>query len=364
MKNLFVLFCLSFLLISCKEENKIESEDIGTSTAHSEWGDFDLNGTVKSTLEYTTEEKRDGGNTSSVRKYENQFKPDIALKFNREGKLINKISYNENGNVAEDIIYDGKDRMISKKNFTTPTEYVEAKYTWENDRNIIITRRFNGSEILDKEVFLYENGRQVEKLKYDGHEILVGRTGFSYDSSNRVSEEIYFRNKSVMQSRLSIEYDDNGNKALETYYDKNFKVISKTNSTYNNFNQLLNSQTFIANGSLDSEIFNTYDEKKRLISKGSYDVYDNFKNKEEFEYDQNDNITVWTLYKDEQLISKTVYQYDFKNHLVNHIVTDENGNEIYKKLIEYTYDDNGNWITRKTTLNNLVLYTSRKIEYY
>jgi len=48
----------------------------------------------------------------------------------------------------------------------------------------------------------------------------------------------------------------------------------------------------------------------------------------------------------------------------NIFVNDGNGNEIYKKQIEYTYDDNKNWISKKTTLNNLVLYTSRKIEYY
>ncbi|MFC4740773.1 hypothetical protein ACFO3U_12290 [Flavobacterium ponti] len=365
MKKLFVLFCLTSILISCKKEKTTENnDDTGTSRAHSEWNDFGLKGNVKSTLEYTTEEKKDGGNTSSVRKFENQFSPDIALKFDNKGKLINKISYKENGNVAEDIVYDGKDKMISKRNFTTATEYVETKYTWEGDKNTIIARRFNGSRLLDKEVFQYNNGRLVEHYKYDGNEKQANRTSFSYDDNNRVSEESYFRNKPTMQTRLSIEYDDNGNKTSEIYYDKNFKVISKTNSVYNSYNQMLTSQTFTDNGSLDVELSRTYDDKKRLITKESFEVYDNSKNKEEFEYDQNDNTTVWKVYKNGKLVSETVYKYDFKNNLIYQIVTDGKGNEIYNKQIEYTYDDNNNWIGKKTTVNNIVFYTSRKIEYY
>ncbi|WP_338375033.1 hypothetical protein [uncultured Flavobacterium sp.] len=364
MKKIFVLIYVTSLLISCKKENKTETEEIRTSKAHSEWSAFGLKGSVKSTLEYTTEEKKDGGNTSSVRKFENQFLPDIALKFDKKGKLINKITYNENGNITEDIVFDGKDKIISKKNFTSPTEYVETKYTWDDEKNTIITRRYNGAKILDKEVFLYNKGLLAEHYKYDDNEIVINRTGFSYDENNRVKEEIYFRNKQTMQSRLSIEYDDNGNRASEVFYDKNFKIISKTTSLYNSYNQLLSSQTLIENGSLDSEISKTYDEKKRLISKATFEVFDNSKTREEFEYDQNDNMTTWKVFKNEKLISETVYKYDFKNNVIFHIVYDGNGNEIYKKQLEYTYDNNENWISKKTTLNNLVLYTSRKIEYY
>ncbi|MFT7252181.1 MAG: hypothetical protein ACI9FW_001938 [Flavobacterium sp.] len=365
MKNIIFLLCFTTFIISCKKDKKTVSEEVESEKITSQWNDFDLNGSIKSTLEYTTEEKRDEVNTTnSVRKFENQFSPDIALNFDEKGKLTNKISYSEDGNISEDILYDGKDKVISIKNYTNPKEYIETKYTWNNTKNTIITRRFNGKEILDKEVFLFDNGNKIEKYKYDSHEKQTDRTSYSYNNDNRISEEIYFQGKPIMQSRLSIEYDNNGNKSIETIYNKDFKVITKTTHEYDALNQLVNTKTSTDNGSLDSELFRSYDDKKRLISKGSYEVFDNSNNKEEFEYDEKDNPTSWKIYKNQKLLSKTIYTFDFKNNLTSETVTSPNGKEIYTKIVEYTYDKNENWITRKSTINKLVLYTSRKIEYY
>jgi hypothetical protein len=365
MKNIIFLLCFTTFIISCKKDKKIVSEEIESEKINSQWNDFNLNGRIKSTLEYTTEEKRDEVNsTNLVRKFENQFSPDIALKFDEKGKLTNKISYSEDGNISEDILYDGKEKIKSIKNFTNPKEYIETKYTWNNSKNTIITRRFNGKEILDKEVFLFDNGKKTEKYKYDSHEKQVDRTSYSYNNDNRISEEIYFQDKPIMQSRLSIEYDNNGNKSIETIFNKDFKVITKTTHEYDVSNQLVNTKTSTDNGSLDSELFRSYDDKKRLISKGSYEVFDNSNNKEEFEYDDNDNTISWKIYKNQKLLSKTTYTFDLKNNLTSETVTLPDGKVTHKKIIEYTYDKNENWITRKSTIDKLVLYTSRKIEYY
>lgn len=364
MKKIIFLLCFITLFISCKEDKKVVSEEVDSEKTNSQWSDFDLNGNVKSTLEYTTAEKRDETNTNSVRKFENQFNPDIALTFDENGKLINKITYSEDGTISEDIIYEGKNKIISIKNFTSPDEYIETKYTWDNTKNTIITRRFNGLQMLDKEVFLFENGKKIEKYKYDSHENQADRTSYSYDNDNRVTEEIYFQGKPIMQSRLSIEYDNNGNKSIEIIYNKDFKVITKTTYEYDGSNQLISTKTYTDNGSLDAELFRTYDDKNRLISKGSIEVFDNSNNKEDFEYDDNDNTTSWKIYKNKKLLSKTTYTFDVKNNLTSEIVYSPDGKELHTKVVEYTYDKNGNWITRKSTIDNLVLYTSRKIEYY
>ncbi|WP_339888520.1 hypothetical protein [uncultured Flavobacterium sp.] len=364
MKKIIFLLCFTTLLFFCKKDEKTVSEEVDSEKTNSQWVDFELNGNVKSTLEYTTEEKRDNENTSSVRKFENQFSPDIALKFDEKGKLVNKISYSEDGNVSEDIIYDGKDKIISIKNFTNAKDFVETKYTWDNNKNTIITRRFNGLQMLDKEVFLFENGKKIEKYKYDSHENQADRTSYSYDNDNRVTEEIYFQGKPIMQSRLSIEYDNNGNKSIEIIYNKDFKVITKTTYEYDGSNQLIYTKTYTDNGSLDAEQFRTYDDKNRLISKGSFEVFDNSNNKEDFEYDENDNTTSWKIYKNQKLLSKTTYTFDLKNNLTSETTTSPDGKELHKKIVEYTYDKNGNWVTRKSTIDQLVLYTSRKVEYY
>lgn len=365
MKKILFLVGLTSILFSCKKEAKIDVVKEDLVEIQSQWNDFGFSENVKSTEEYTTAENREETTTSSfVRKFENQFKPDVALQFDENGKLISKVSYKEDGNVAEEIIYDGKDKIISIKNYSSDKEYLESKFTWDGDKNKIITRRFNGLKTLDKEVFLYENGKKIEKQKYDDRQNLVDKTGYKYNDKNQISEELYFNGKPVIQSRLLIEYDDNGNKITETYYDKDSKIISKTTSVYNSSNQLLNSKTVTSDGTLDTELFRTYDDKNRLIAKGSFEQFDNSNNKDVFEYDANDNTTSWKVYKNEKLVASTSYKYDVKNNLVLELVTSPEGKELSKKTIEYTYDENSNWITRKTTLDKLVLLTSRKIEFH
>lgn len=360
----FFLLSLALAFFSCKKEDKTIKEEVPTERVSPQWSDFGLNGNVKSTTEYTSQEKKNGENTSSMRKFESVFAPDIALKFDQNGKLINKQIFSEKGYVAEDIVYDGKDKIISNKKFTSPTDFLETKYTWDDKNNTIITRRFNGNELLDKEVFVYEKGKKIEKHKYNSKEKLADKVGYTYDDNNRVLEEVYFRDKPVIQTRVSYEYDDHGNPSLVTHYDKDYNVISKTNSLYNYDNQLLSSQTFTADGNLEVEITRTYDNQKRLISKRIFEAFDKTNNKEEFDYDQNGNTTAWRVFLNDKLVNETIYKYDFNNNLIYQVVTNADRKETYVKSIEYTYDDNQNWISKKTTIGDLVLYTSRKIEYY
>lgn len=365
MKKVFFFLLISLTLFSCKKDDKTENEIVDTKKTHAEWLDFGLNGNVKSTSEYTTEENRTDENSSAVRAFENQSKFDVDLKFEKNGKLSQKTTYNENGNVAAEVVYDGKDIILSQKKYTNAKDYVETKYTWEEGNNTIISRRFNGSKLLDKEVFQYINGRKIEKYKYNNRENQVDRTSYTYDDKKRIKEELYYQGKPTIQNKLVFEYDDNDNKLSEIYYDNENHLIWKTLSQYNDNKQLINSQTFTRNNSLDVEIFKTYDEKNRLIATESFETFDNSKNSEAFEYDENDNIISWKVFQNKKLVSATYYQYDSNNNLTAEIVSTPDGKETSRKTIEYTYDGNNNWITKKTTINNnRVLLTSRKIEYY
>ena len=365
MKKVFFLLYISLSLFSCKKDNQNEEIVADSKKVNPEWLDFGLNGNVKSTSEYTTEENRNSENTTTVRAFENQFKPDMDLKFEKNGKLSQKTTYTENGNIAEDIIYDSKDIILSQKKFTNAKDFVETKYTWEDGKNTIISRRFNSSKLLDKEVFQYIQGKKIEKYKYNDRENQVDRTSYTYDDKKRIKEEHYYHGKPKIQNKLVFEYDDNDNKLSEIYYDNEYHLIWKTLSQYNDNNQLINAQTFTRNNSLDVEISKTYDEKNRLIASESFEAFDNSVNSEAFEYDANDKIISWKVFQNKKIVTATYYQYDSNNNLTAEIVSGPDGTEISRKTIEYTYDGNNNWITRKTTLNNnRILLTSRKIEYY
>ena len=363
--NKVVLYsCVFVMLFSCKKENKTQEND--SSKATNEWNFFELKGNVKSTFEFTSQSNTEkSSNANSIRKYENQFYNDIALKFDEKGKLIQKISYSEKGTIAEEVTYDGKDKILSVKNYTSPTIYVITKYTWDkNGNNTIISRKFNNTEPLDKEVFHYINGKKIDAYKYNEKDIQTKKTSYIYDKNNRLIEEIYYQNEDTKQSKLFYEYDDKGKKVTEAMYDKFDKLVWKTSFTYNESGFLTNEKTFSSEGKLQYEAFSEYDDKNRVIVKGTFESFDNSSNKEIFEYNENNAITLQKVFKNDKKVSEISYLYDDKKNVILQIIKDDTNKIVYQKEIEYLYDNSLNWINKKTTINGIAWFTSRKIDYY
>lgn len=362
MKQIITLLVL-VLFISCKKDTdeKVGLNSIDNPTA--QWNAFSLNGKVKSTIEYTTEV--DQKEQIGPRKFINQFNSDYSLTFDEKGKLIRKDIFREDGTVAEEITYDGKDKILTIKQNITPTQSTTIKYTWEGNNNTIITTRHADGSLLNKEVFQYENGLKIKRLKFNNKEMLTDKTEYAYDDQLRLSEEIYFKDKPTIQGRLSIEYDENGNKSSETYLDNNYKQLWKTSFKYKD-TYLTNATTYSANGEVEFESNNVYDEKNRLISKATSEPFNNnFSTKEVFEYDVNNNTSSWQVYENGQLKNLTFYLYDEKNNLYSETLYDNNKNVLYSKTIEYTYDQFSNWIKKRIIINsNKTFFVSRKIEYY
>jgi hypothetical protein len=362
MKQIITLLAI-VLLISCKKDSEQKDETTTNDNISAQWNNFSLNGKVKSTQEYTTEVNRD--EQSGPRKFINPFNADYTLTFNEKGKLIRKDVYREDGTIAEEITYDGKDKILNIKKNISPTQSTNVKYTWEGNNNTIITTRHADGSLLNKEVFQFEKGLKIKKLKFNNKEIQTDRTEYAYDDQNRLSEEIYFKDKPTIQGRLTIEYDVNGNKSAESYMDKDYKQLWKTSFQYQGTN-LTTAITYSAAGEVEFELNNVYDENNRLISKATREPFNNnFSTKEVFNYDVNNNTSSWQVYENGELKNTTLYLYDEKNNLISETLYDKFKNPLYTKTIEYTYDDFSNWIKKTVTIDNDKKYiTSRKIEYF
>lgn len=360
MKKITTLLLLTFGLISCKKDNI--SETTSATKIVSEWKDFNLNGNVNTVSEITTEENRD---QTSTNKLENYFLQDVSLKFDENGKLINKLVHGKNNILLEDSTYDGKDKIITIKKFTSPTDFITTKYTWDGENNTIITRRNKDGSIFDKEVFQFDKGLIVNNLKFNSKETQNDKTSYFHDSLKRIVKENYYRDKLTVQKTLVNEYDERGNKSGEIYYDKDGLLISKTSLTYNYNNLLINSKTSNSNGGLDVEISRNYDKDNRLTSIVTYEAFEDSNIKEEFKYDESNNRISWKITKNGKTVSNTLYSYDEKSNLLSETLSDGNGTVLNLKTFEYTYDKHSNWITRKTTTNNTKAFlTTRKIEYF
>ncbi|WP_338410075.1 hypothetical protein [uncultured Flavobacterium sp.] len=364
MNKIIIFFCCILFLYSCKKEKEINTDE--TKKVVAECLIFGLNGNVKNCVEYTTEQNRNEKSLpSSARRYENQSSKDVTLKFDSNGLLVNKLIYGEDSNITEDLIYDGIDRIISSKKFTSPTDFSFTKHTWEAKNNTIITRRITDGSLLDKEVFQYDKGLKINKLKFNSRDNITDKISYKYNTFNQLVEELYYRDKPNFQSRLAYEYNENSDKKTEASYDKNNDLVWKTNFEYNLNNDLISAKTFNPNGVISFEEAKDFDQKNRLITKKTYDSFENSNTKEVIEYDEKNNITKTIFYKNEVVISQSNYEYDIHNNLTLYLIIDATNIEIYRKEASYTYDDQANWVSKTTTLNkNLELFTSRKIEYY
>ena len=357
MKKIVLLTFISFFLFSCKKENATTNE---TSDEGNEWSFYNLNNNVKLFSEYTT---TDSTSTTNVRNFENPFYADISLKFDSKGKLIEKSIFKEDGNISENQTYDGKDKLLSIRQFTSNNEYIDTKYSWENNKNTLITRRKQDGSLFDKEVFLYIKNQIVEHQKYNNKEILTNRSTFTYNNKNKIILEKIFENKEAIQFTLEYDYDAYGNKISESKLDKNLNVIYKTSFIYKN-GLLVEEFTYSDFNKLESQITRTFDLKNRLIVKTIFDSFDNSTDKEEFGYDDNNNTISWKVYKNTALLSQTTYIFDDKKNLINEVTLDGNDKIINTKIIDYLYDTKSNWINKRTTIYGKTFFTSRKIEYY
>ncbi len=357
-KTLF--FVVIITLFSCKNETSKEEVQKNVKI-EPEWSAFHLNGNVKSIEDYTTEVET---TSSNPRQFENQYQSDIALQFDEKGKLTGKTIYREDGSVAKVFVYDGKEKLLSEKQYTNLTGFVETKYTWENENNTITTKRTNDGTLIDKEVYHYVNGLKIDKFKYNQQEIQIDRISYKYDADNRLTDEIYYKGQATMQSRVFKDYDPNGNLAAEAMYNKNDELQWKMSMKYEN-NLLVQSVTKDANQKLLSDVVKKYDDKNRMIFKSLFDSFDNSFNAEKFEYDAFNNTTSWEIYKNDVLKNKTIFRYDDKNNLISEIQYDANNKILSEKEYQYTYDSKSNWITKKTIINKTKTFiTSRKIAYY
>jgi hypothetical protein len=363
MRN-FVLFLFSIsFFLSCKKEKNNDNSKLEINNSKSEWTDFNLKGNVKSVIEYTTDTEQK--TETSGRSFETINNPDINLTFDKFGKLNRKLILNEDNSLLEEITYDGKDKILTSKQYISSNQFGLALYTWKKNNNTQITRRNPDGTQLEKEVYKYDNELKVSRLKFNASDIQVDRVDFKYDVNKKLTEELYFRDKTEPVSSLKIKYDDKGNKSEESSYDKDLKLSWKTSFSYNSSNFLLNAITYTTTGKIDNQQSNLYDSQNRLVEKETFESFTNSNTKEKFEYDIKNNITSWKVFKNNKLQSSIIYSYDNKNNMTSQLVYDASNTIIFAKKITYSYDENFNWIKRNIIINNSIkFFTSRKIEYF
>ena len=301
--------------------------------------------------------------------------------------------------------YDKYDRLIRKKN-----DDGTVSYSYSNDGKLLSvsdnkgTTRYTYNKMDGLTKVDYPGGMFIE-YSYDDTEVLTGintnfgSTSYNYDSLGRLTR-VVDRNGYATQ----YEYDKNGNRTAVKYANG----ITVTYD-YDALNRLICEKALDSEGGivaqyeytlgeagertkvteLDRTVDYTYDELYRLTgetiinSDGSVNTYsytyDDVSNR--LSKNENGNVTEYTYNELNQLVQEnnTVYTYDDAGNLIssddgnksstyvynasNKLLryTSQNGNDVIVE--EYSYDYDGNRITKKTDSETVYYLNDTNAEY-
>ncbi|MBE6683641.1 MAG: hypothetical protein E7595_05760 [Ruminococcaceae bacterium] len=161
-----------------------------------------------------------------------------------------------------------------------------------------------------------------------------------------VRENIYMSADELQVTRYEDIYDSNGNKLKTLHTDYNGTQTTPFQAEYDENGRII-SEVYRQNGEIKWENSYEYDENGRIISEG-YRHNGEIKWKYSYEYDENGNNIKTVLIRDNKYTTYE-YNYDENGNLINELRLDP-ADKIVEKTV-YTYDKNGNRIRSLNIVN-------------
>ena len=305
------------------------------------------------------------------------LKGDAIMETSR--RTLQKVTYNTQGNILEDVSYD-QQSAISQRLVYTYDE--QGRGTGYNefaallDKTLTIPRRhvyklddkgrriqysvFESNGTLGSRfVYKYDlNGNLIEEEWYSHTGQLGGKTVSSFDGkANRVSHAYYHGDGSLSWRNVS-KYDSSGNRTETLLYEGDtvrYKIIS----SYDNTKRILERETLEFNsvpGSYSShapkpgKVIYTYDDSKRTKEVATYEVGGALKEKVIYNYDERENEIGLSSFNLQQTAAK---------------------NDVDRTSIRIEYDSHGNWTSKvhyrqsdTSELSQPYIAELREITYY
>jgi hypothetical protein len=263
-------------------------------------------------------------------------------KYDKEGNLVAKVSYKENGAIEDSSFYvvDSKGNQIDYYTYKGDTLDTKLTSLFNNQGIILESNEYYRGKLKTRNTYKYDSkGNNTEESCYEADGTIKWKELFEYDSKGNLTEVTDFKVNGRFESRFEYKYDNNGNMVEENEYRSD-----------------------------------TSQKHKRITSRYSADgavVETNRYNE--------DGILVFTLKLDREgvKLTNTSYNADGSFKGITTQMFDEHGSEIeedrffsnetlnMKYRYTYEYDKEGNW-TRKITHKDEtpMEVTERRIEYF
>lgn len=242
----------------------------------------------------------------------------LSLSVYSQNKTISLASENLKGKVGS---HTTKTFLITNNSTDLLLKY-NIKYTFNKKGNIVSIENFKENQTLDsKEVFEYDNGKLSKQSLFNRLGTVGKSSQFEYDSnSNLVSEKKYNR-QGKLQYDTSYLYNQKGQLTAQQKLIPSINYTMKENYTYDDFDNLI-VRTKAARIGTTKETFR-YDANGLPIKKSEFNAMG-------------------------ELFSVIVYEYNEQNDKISLKKYDATNNMNYYENYEYVYDTKANW-TEKTS---------------
>ncbi|OYQ31952.1 hypothetical protein CHU92_15015 [Flavobacterium cyanobacteriorum] len=358
MKYCPYLFTLLFLL-SCSKKPEIDYSE-------TDWAFYELKGNVKSMSEKSFAATTIPGKPAMNR--ENPAEHNTDLYFSEQGKLILEKKWIDNGQPFEETKYNGKNQKLSATQYINGKPYTITEYKWDKTGkiNIVAERKNPDNTIIEKTIIKVVTGLPFERLTYNARGNLKEKIQYFYDNQRKLYAENLYYNIEILEQRTQYEYDAQNRKIAEIKTGNNGELLSKTTYQYEgqNISTIIN---YNHKNETDNYEKYEYDSKNNMTVKVFYSEFDKIESKELFMYNNKNKKTGNKSYENGLLQSITLINYDKSGNISAISTTNAEGRVTDEKRYTYTYDSQGNWITKNimyTTGDKRSYRIIRKIEYY
>ncbi|MFJ1383243.1 RHS repeat domain-containing protein [Capnocytophaga canimorsus] len=302
-----------------------------------------LKGRVKRVIGYEIENYDPKSNSPQKIRYECIYNPQgraiEKIFYEEDGNILNKqtCKYDEQGNKIEEISDNNIFSMKSIRKYNEKEELIEyIEYGYEDET---VSRK--------EKLIYYEEGERGNRVKTIWYEYKFGKT-FNveryYNEHEKLIEAIYYKEGNIYRKE-TWKYDDKGNEIENICYDKNGKIGLKTTLKYDDKGNEIEYIMYYENGKIDFKITSKYDDKGNKIERIGHNSKRGFLGKNTWEYDNQGNLTEEIDYnRNGKIDFKETREYNNQGNLIEKIRYRRDGKIDFKKT--WKYDDKGNEMER------------------
>jgi YD repeat-containing protein len=357
MKYLYIPLVL-LLLTSCADEKKANPKPEHSKT---DWAFYKLNGEVQS----VAQKSMNIADGKTVPGYEVSSEHDTDMTFDDYGKLIHIKQWLKENMPYEETTYNGKDRILKRTQYMGGTPMMITEHQWDaSGENLtsIIRRNPDNSQI-DHIQNRYEKGKIIEKLTLNAQDTPTDKITYEYDNNGNLVVENLYLGVNAIKVTAKYGYNDKKQKVTEARYNLG-RINYLTNIEYEG-DKVTKKESLDSVGKPEyTELFK-YDAAGNIAKHVTIERYDNSETDENFVYDKNKNVTLWTINKKGAPLVTITKTYDKQGNLVSSKTVQGENTVLDAHNYEYTYDKNNNWTSKKIFIKGEPAFlVERKITYH